>query len=76
MLISTVGRASDEETDPEAGDNAEQEVMASWALFILLILLIISFFVSYMLQQKKVQAVHETVISIFAGKSITFECAP
>lgn len=42
--------------------------MASWALFILLILLIISFFTSYMLQQKKVQAVHETVISIFAGK--------
>ncbi|KAI0168476.1 putative sodium/hydrogen exchanger 3 [Pestalotiopsis sp. NC0098] len=65
-----VRRASDEETDPEAGDNAEQEVMASWALFILLILLIISFFTSYMLQQKKVQAVHETVISIFAGMTV------
>ncbi|KAF3013812.1 monovalent cation:H+ antiporter, CPA1 (nhx1) [Neopestalotiopsis sp. 37M] len=69
-LSHLVRRASDEETDPEAGDNAEQEVMASWALFILLILLIISFFVSYMLQQKKVQAVHETVISIFAGMTV------
>lgn len=30
-------------------------------------LLITAFFTSYILQQKKVQAVHETVISIFAG---------
>lgn len=30
-------------------------------------LLIIAFFTSYMLQMKKVTAVHETVISIFAG---------
>lgn len=32
-------------------------------------LLIIAFFTSYMLQQKKVTAIHETVISIFAGSS-------
>ncbi|KAK9423539.1 putative Sodium/hydrogen exchanger family-domain-containing protein [Seiridium unicorne] len=69
-LGQLVRRASDEESDPEGGDNAEQEVVASWALFILLILLIISFFTSYMLQQKKVQAVHETVISIFAGMTV------
>ena len=31
-------------------------------------LLIVAFFTSYFLQQKKVTAVHETVISIFAGK--------
>ena len=30
-------------------------------------LLIVAFFTSYILQQKKVTAVHETVISIFAG---------
>ena len=30
-------------------------------------LLIIAFFTSYLLQQKKITAVHETVISIFAG---------
>lgn len=31
-------------------------------------LLIVAFFTSYFLQQKKVTAVHETVISIFAGQ--------
>ncbi|KAI1854612.1 hypothetical protein JX265_007519 [Neoarthrinium moseri] len=62
-------RADDDDSDP-GGDHAEQEVEASWALFILLMLLIISFFTSYMLQQKKVQAVHETVISIFAGMTV------
>lgn len=30
-------------------------------------LLILALFASYMLQHKKIQAVHETVISIFAG---------
>lgn len=35
-------------------------------------LLIIAFFTSYMLQQKKVTAIHETVISIFAGMSLPF----
>jgi len=42
----------------------------SWALFIMIMLLIAALFTSYMLQQKKVEAVHETVISIFAGKVI------
>lgn len=32
-------------------------------------LLIVAFFTSYLLQQKKVTAIHETVISIFAGAS-------
>jgi len=32
-------------------------------------LLMLSLFTSYILQQKKVQAIHETVISIFAGRS-------
>ncbi len=37
----------------------------------MIMLLIAALFTSYMLQQKKVEAVHETVISIFAGKQIT-----
>lgn len=41
---------------------------SSWALFILIMLLIVALFTSYMLQQKKIQAVHETVLSIFAGR--------
>ena len=44
------------------------EIFSSWALFIVIMLLIAALFTSYMLQQKKVEAIHETVISIFAGK--------
>jgi sodium/hydrogen exchanger-like protein 6/7 len=44
------------------------EIFSSWALFIMIMLLIAALFTSYMLQQKKVEAVHETVISIFAGE--------
>ncbi|KAF2766709.1 sodium/hydrogen exchanger [Teratosphaeria nubilosa] len=58
---------SDPEEDPEAG---QKEIYSSWALLILIILLIIAFFTSYVLQSKKIQAVHETVISIFAGMII------
>lgn len=42
----------------------------SWALFILISLLIIALFTSYLLQTRKVQAVHETVISIFGGMTV------
>lgn len=49
------------------GDAGEKELFAAWALFISIMLLIAAFFTSYMLQQKKITAVHETVISIFAG---------
>lgn len=41
--------------------------MSSSALFIVIMLLIAAFFTSYFLQEKKVTAIHETVISIFAG---------
>ncbi len=54
-------------TEPEAG---QKEIFSSWALFILIMLLITALFTSYMLQQKKIQAVHETVISIFAGMAL------
>lgn len=45
----------------------QNEALSSWAIFISIFLLITAFFTSYLLQQKKVEAVHETVISIFAG---------
>lgn len=51
-----------------ATDSSKKEIFASWALFILIVLLIVAFFTSYQLQQRKVTAVHETVISIFAGE--------
>lgn len=49
-------------------DSSQMEIFSSWALFIMIMLLIAALFTSYMLQQKKVEAVHETVISIFAGE--------
>ncbi|OAA76407.1 Cation/H+ exchanger, CPA1 family [Akanthomyces lecanii RCEF 1005] len=55
------------EEDSETGDDAQKEFFAAWAIFICILLLVITFFVSYMLQMKKVTAIHETVISIFAG---------
>lgn len=56
-------------TIPAEGDSAKKELFAAWALFISIMLLIAAFFTSYLLQQKKVTAIHETVISIFAGSS-------
>lgn len=53
--------------DPEVGT---KEFFSSWALFILIMLLMVALFTSYILQQKKIQAVHETVLSIFAGTSL------
>ncbi|KAG5986400.1 hypothetical protein E4U54_005444 [Claviceps lovelessii] len=52
------------------GDGAQKEFFAAWTLFIAIMLLIAAFFTSYMLQIKKVTAIHETVISIFAGMTV------
>ncbi|PYI22190.1 sodium/hydrogen exchanger 3 [Aspergillus violaceofuscus CBS 115571] len=62
--------AVDSDTDPDDADAPEagtKEFFSSWALFILIMLLMFALFTSYILQQKKIQAVHETVLSIFAG---------
>lgn len=55
-------------TDP--GDSANpitEEIFSSWALFILLFLLISALWSSYYLTQRRIRAVHETVLSIFYG---------
>jgi hypothetical protein len=49
---------------PEAGT---KEFFSSWALFIMIALLMMALFTSYILQQRKIEAVHETVLSIFGG---------
>lgn len=56
---------------PAPAEAGEKEIFSSWALFILIVLLILALFTSYILQSKKIQAVHETVISIIAGKRHT-----
>ncbi|ODQ61316.1 hypothetical protein WICANDRAFT_28608 [Wickerhamomyces anomalus NRRL Y-366-8] len=58
-------------TIPDDGEGdtnpVTEEIFSSWALFILLLLLISALWSSYYLQQKRIQAVHETVLSIFYG---------
>ncbi|EPE35409.1 hypothetical protein GLAREA_11108 [Glarea lozoyensis ATCC 20868] len=63
-------KRDDDETDGEGPDTSQREIFSSWALFIMIMLLITALFTSYMLQQKKIEAVHETVISIFAGMTV------
>ncbi|KAF5212170.1 putative endosomal/prevacuolar sodium/hydrogen exchanger [Clavispora lusitaniae] len=54
--------------DPEeSADPVAEEVFSSWALFILLSLLCAALWSSYYLQQRRIKAVHETVLSIFYG---------
>ncbi|CAG8461218.1 9988_t:CDS:2 [Acaulospora colombiana] len=45
----------------------EQELYSSWALLIQTTLLILALLTSYYLQVKQIRAMHETVVSIFAG---------
>ncbi|KAL4909465.1 hypothetical protein BDW74DRAFT_165906 [Aspergillus multicolor] len=62
--------AADYDTDPDDGDAPEagtKEFFSSWALFIMITLLMLALFTSYILQQRKIEAVHETVLSIFGG---------
>ncbi|EIT72683.1 endosomal/prevacuolar sodium/hydrogen exchanger [Aspergillus flavus] len=68
-LHQLIRRAADSESDPDedAPEAGTKEFFSSWALFILIMLLMFALFTSYILQQKKIQAVHETVLSIFAG---------
>lgn len=45
----------------------EQERDSSLALFLVLLLLIFSFFASYYLRVKRITAIHETIVGLFAG---------
>ncbi|GEQ66667.1 hypothetical protein JCM33374_g330 [Metschnikowia sp. JCM 33374] len=55
-------------TEPEDdADPVTEEMFSSWALFILLFLLCSALWSSYYLQQRRIKAIHETVLSIFYG---------
>lgn len=61
-------RANTKIWNTDAPEPEKKEFFSSWALFILIMLLIGALFTSYILQQRKIQAVHETVLSIFGGE--------
>ncbi|ANZ77323.1 BA75_05109T0 [Komagataella pastoris] len=54
--------APEEETNP-----LTEEIFSSWALFIVLLLVVSALWSSYYLQQRRVKSIHETVLSIFYG---------
>jgi sodium/hydrogen exchanger-like protein 6/7 len=53
---------------PSPDEPMEEEMYSAWALLILMTLLIGALWASYHLQLRKIRAIHETVISIMAGK--------
>ncbi|OBA23804.1 mitochondrial sodium/hydrogen exchanger [Metschnikowia bicuspidata var. bicuspidata NRRL YB-4993] len=55
-------------SEPEQeADPVTEEMFSSWALFILLFLLCSALWSSYYLQQRRIKAIHETVLLIFYG---------
>ncbi|KAE9395242.1 sodium/hydrogen exchanger [Gymnopus androsaceus JB14] len=48
----------------------DEEFYSSWSLFLVCMLLILSLLTSYYLQIKRIRAVHETLVSIFAGMAV------
>ena len=61
-------QTDDLETDPdEPAEAGQKEIFSSWALFILICLLILSLFCSFLFQLRRIQAVHETIVSVFFG---------
>lgn len=68
VLLGDEDGYNDVSPDPEeSADPVTEEVFSSWALFILLSLLCAALWSSYYLQQRRIKAVHETVLSIFYG---------
>ncbi|KAF5326457.1 hypothetical protein D9611_000965 [Ephemerocybe angulata] len=52
---------------PTPAPAEDEEFYSSWSLFLVCMLLILSLWTSYYLQIKRIRAVHETLVSIFAG---------
>lgn len=50
----------------------DEEYYSSWSLFLVCVLLVISLWTSYYLQIKRIRAINETIVSIFAGMVVGF----
>lgn len=67
-IASKVTAALASSTSPSVPE--EEEFYSSWSLFLVCILLILSLWTSYYLQVKRIRAVNETIVSIFAGMAV------
>ncbi|KAK4703146.1 hypothetical protein P7C70_g3072, partial [Phenoliferia sp. Uapishka_3] len=55
---------------PTVLDPAVEELWSSRALLIVLLLLILSFWVSYYLKIRRIRSIHETIVALFAGMAV------
>jgi len=55
---------------PDDSNPVTEEIFSSWSLFIVLFLLGSALWSSYYLQQRRIKAIHETVLSIFYSPKI------
>lgn len=62
--------SSGSDMDPPPPEAEQTERFSSLALFLVLALLILSFWTSYYLKVRKITAVHETIVGLFAGMFI------
>lgn len=72
FLLKVIRDVADETPDISLPEEPEsnpitEEIFSSWALFIILLLLCSALWSSYFLQQRRIKAIHETVLSIFYG---------
>ncbi|CUM63468.1 uncharacterized protein PRCAT00001043001 [Priceomyces carsonii] len=63
--IPDVSTPDDDQLDDS--NPVKDEIFSSWALFIVIFLLCSALWSSYFLQQRRIKAIHETVLSIFYG---------
>lgn len=57
-------------TSTDTPNTEEEEYYSSWSLFLVCALLILSLWTSYYLQIKRIRAIHETLVAIFAGSFV------
>lgn len=67
LASATVSAAQASPSPTDVPIVEEEEFYSSWSLFLVCLLLIISLWTSYYLQIKRIRAIHETLVSIFAG---------
>lgn len=68
--LSTLTRAVADPSTSPAPVVEDEEFYSSWSLFLVCMLLILSLWTSYYLQIKRIRAIHETLVSIFAGMAV------
>jgi sodium/hydrogen exchanger-like protein 6/7 len=70
IKLPSVSLVAPPTTSSPASIPEEEEYYSSWSLFLVCMLLILSLWTSYYLQIKRIRAIHETLVSIFAGMTV------